>query len=138
VNLRKLALYSLASVAGVITGSSVILFCSAVLEWGPITSNVAAVFIGAVPNYLINRYLTWSKRDKNRLWGEIVPFWGMAVLGLGLSTWFVVLADDRWGTPIARTLANLSAFGLLWVAKFFLLEKVLFAVAPDVALVTEE
>jgi putative flippase GtrA len=138
VTLRKLLRYSLASIAGVITGTAVLAFCSAVLDWGPVSSNVLAVMLGAVPNYLINRYWTWSKRDRNRFWGEIAPFWGMSILGLVLSTWLVVLADERWPeSALARVAANLTAFGLLWVAKFFLLEKVLFVVAPEAAL-TEE
>jgi putative flippase GtrA len=135
VTLRKLLRYSVASMSGVVTGTAVLAFCSAVLDWGPITSNVTSVMIGAVPNYLINRYWTWSKTDKNRFWGEVVPFWGMSVLGLLLSIWFVVLADHRWpDSTFARVAANLSAFGLLWVAKFLLLEKVLFVVAPEAAL----
>jgi putative flippase GtrA len=139
VTLRKLLRYSLASVAGVVTGTAVLALCSAILDWGPVLSNVTSVFVGAVPNYLINRYWTWSKKDRNRFWGEVVPFWGMSLLGLILSTWFVVIADDRWPeSTFARVGANLSAFGLLWVAKFVLLEKVLFVVAPEAATVSED
>jgi putative flippase GtrA len=139
VTFRKLLRYSLASVAGVVTGTAVLVFCTEVLEWGPVLSNVTSVFLGAIPNYLINRYWTWSKTDKNRFWGEVVPFWAMSFLGLVLSIWFVVLADNRWPqSSIARVGANLSAFGLLWVAKFLLLEKVLFVVTPEVPAMSEE
>jgi putative flippase GtrA len=132
-------MYSLASVAGVITGVAVLAFATVMLDWGPVSANVLSVVIGAIPNYLINRYVTWSKRDKNRFWGEIVPFWGMSFLGLLLSTWFVVIADERWpDSSLARIGANLSAFGLLWVAKFFVLEKILFIAAPEAAQVLEE
>ena len=55
----------------------------------------------------------------------------MAFLGLALSTMAVGWADDRWGGQVAISVANLSAFGLLWVAKFLVLDRMLFAELED-------
>ena len=38
-----------------------------------VTGILFALAIGAIPNYLINRYWTWHQTGKNRLWGEVVP-----------------------------------------------------------------
>lgn len=130
---RKLVKYSAASAVGVICGQSALIFCSAVLGWPGVASNLTAVTVGAVPNYLMNRYWTWSKRGPNHLWGEVVPFWVMTLLGLLLSTWAVSYADDRWGSTFAISVANLSGFGVLWVVKFVLLDKLLFATKPGLA-----
>ena len=123
----KLVKYSAASVAGVVTSVIVLNVCLLVIDLDAVTSNIIAVTAGSVPNYLINRAWTFGKRDSHSFTREILPFWLMAVLGLILSTFAVAWADDRWdGNAIAVNIANLAAFGVLWVAKFFVLERVLF------------
>ena len=123
----KLVKYGTASVAGVITSVVVLNVCLLVLDLGAVTSNIIAVTAGSVPNYLINRAWTFNKRDRHSFTREILPFWLMAVLGLILSTFSVAWADQRWdGNTLALNIANLAAFGVLWVAKFFVLERVLF------------
>jgi putative flippase GtrA len=69
-----------------------------------------------------------GKKGRNSFFTEVLPFWGMALLGLVFSTWLVAIADRRWGTTIAIQAANLSAFGVLWVFKFLVLNHVLFKV----------
>lgn len=65
---------------------------------------------------------------------EVVPFAAISATGLALSTLAVAVAS-RWAEAVAldntwRTLtvqgANLGAFGVVWIAQFFLLDKVLF------------
>lgn len=125
--LSKVLKYGTASVAGVVTSQVVLVFFFVVVGMGAAPSNVVAVAAGSVPNYLINRAWTFNKRGAHSFTREVLPFWGMALLGLLLSTVAVAAADQRWGTAIAVAAANIGAFGLLWVAKFFVLERVLFA-----------
>jgi len=123
----KLVKYSAASVAGVITSVISLNFCLLVLDLDAVISNIISVTLGSIPNYLINRAWTFNKRDSHSFTREILPFWLMAVLGLIISTFAVAWADERFdGNPIALNAANLGSFGLLWVAKFFVLERVLF------------
>jgi len=98
-------------------------------------ANVLATAIATVPSYHLNRRWTWGKRDASDLWREIMPFWLLSFAGLVLSTVAVALTDSwlhgaHLGQPL-RTLvivvAHLSGFGILWVAQFILLERVLFA-----------
>jgi putative flippase GtrA len=96
------------------------------LGWSGVASNVFAVCITSIPAYLLNRYWVWGKNDKNRFWTEIVPFWGMAIAGLILSTVFVAIATQWSDSTIIVNLANLTGFGVLWVAKFLILDEVLF------------
>lgn len=128
---RKLAKYSTASVVAVCVGQPVFWICNGLLGWDAIISNLVSVSAGAVPNYLINRRWTWSQTGKNRLWGEIVPFWAMSALGVILSVLAVNYADDRWHSTPINAIAQLAGFGVLWLAKFLVLDRVMWRIVHD-------
>ncbi|HEX2030170.1 MAG TPA: GtrA family protein [Actinomycetota bacterium] len=128
--LGKATRYSLVSGASILITQVLLIGLKGGLEWPGATANVVAVSVAAVPAYVLNRYWVWSKRGRNHLWREIAPFWGMALLGLAFSTWLVAVADRTWGTVPAVSLANLLAFGLIWIGKFAVLDRVLFASRP--------
>ena len=128
----KLLKYSSASFAGLIVGQSVLALFYSGLEWGAIPSNLVSVAIGAIPNYLINRYWTWHQTGKNRLWGEVVPFWVMSFLGMVVSLFTVSYAEDRWGTGLAVAIAQVAGFGVLWLAKFLVLDKVMWRIVHEI------
>ncbi len=127
---RKTLRYSAVSAISVVISQALLIFFNGLLGWSGAASNAAAVCLAAGPAYLLNRYWVWNKRGRNHLWKEVVPFWAVALLGLAFSTWLVALADEIWGTTLAVSAANLSAFASLWVGKFLLLNHVLFAAVP--------
>lgn len=129
--IQKLVKYSAASAAGVVVGQATLIFCLEGLEWPALAANLASVTLGCIPNYTINRYWTWQQSGQNRLWGEVVPFWAMAALGAVLSMLAVAFADHQWGTTLAVAIANLAGFGVLWVAKFLVLDKLMWKVVHD-------
>ena len=128
----KLVKYSAASTGGVIVGLLTLNLFYTVLGWPALLANLASVTLGCIPNYTINRYWTWQKSGANRFWGEIVPFWVMAALGALLSFAAVAYAEERWGTALAINIAQLSGFGVLWIAKFLVLDKLMWKVVKDV------
>jgi putative flippase GtrA len=136
--IRKLMKYSTASVVAVSVGQPVFWIFDGALQWGAISSNLVSVSAGAVPNYLINRRWTWSQTGKNRLWGEVVPFWVMSALGMILSLFAVAYAEERWDSTVINSIAQLAGFGVLWIAKFLVLDKVMWKIVhdlqPDVAI----
>jgi putative flippase GtrA len=99
-------------------------------------ANVVATAVATVPSYHLNRRWTWGRRDASDLWREVMPFWVLSFTGLVLSTIAVALAD-AWTagvhltSPVIHTMllfiAQLSGFGLLWIAQFIVLDRVLFA-----------
>jgi putative flippase GtrA len=127
----KLVKYSSASAAGVVVGQATLIFCLEALEWPALLANLASVTLGAIPNYTINRYWTWQQSGKNRLWTEVIPFWTMSAAGAVLSMLAVAFADHQWGTTLAVAIANLAGFGVLWVAKFLVLDKIMWRVVHD-------
>jgi putative flippase GtrA len=136
--IRKLMKYSTASVVAVCVGQPVFWILDGVLGWAAIPANLVSVSCGAVPNYLINRRWTWSQTGKNRLWGEVIPFWVMTVLGMILSLIAVNYAEQRWDSTAINAVAQLAGFGVLWIAKFLVLDKVMWKIVhdlqPDVAI----
>lgn len=129
--IEKLLKYSVASGTGVVTDAVVLVVCAELIGMSFMTSHLTAVGVSSIPNYLINRYWTWQQQGKNRLWGEVVPFWVMAFLGFVLSTLFVAYAKEEWDTTIMVLIANLSGFGVLWLLKFLVLDKLMWKVVHD-------
>jgi putative flippase GtrA len=93
-------------------------------------SNILAVCISAVPAYYMSRSWVWGKKGKSHFKKEVLPFWIFVVTGLILSTLLVRWATDyAHGTLTGRAedllpnLVNMAAFGILWVLRFFLFDK---------------
>ena len=99
-----------------------------VAGWEAWHANLLSVSVGAVPAYLINRYWVWRRSGRNRLWGEIVPFWVITVVGAGAST-VAVNAVERWDNSGLIVLVNLGTYAVLWLVKFFILDRFLWPTA---------
>ena len=123
--------FVMVSAVSVPFSQAVFVLCKEVFELHEIVSNLVAVTLSCIPSYLLNRYWVWGKRGKNHFWREVFPFWAMAALGLVLSTIFVYFVDQRTDVTVFLMAANLSAFGLLYIAKFLILDRVLFKVADE-------
>jgi putative flippase GtrA len=123
---RKALKYSMVSVVAVACSQAILVLCSAVLGWDPVPSNVTAVTVSSVPSYLLNRAWVWGRTGSHDVLREVLPFWIFAFVGLGFSTLLVHLASDWSKATAVLSLANLTAFGILWVAKYLILDQLLF------------
>lgn len=123
--------YASVSLVGVVSTQVLIFFFHALLDFAAVPSNVVSVMIASLPAYLLNRYWVWGKRGKNHLTREVLPFWGFALVGLILSTVFVAMVERRTDATLAISAANISGFGVLWVARFFVLDRLLFKEAAE-------
>lgn len=99
-------------------------------DWNAAWANFAATLVMVGPNYVMNRYWVWAKNDTNRLWGEIVPFAVMALIGLVVSTIAAGVAESLGAGSVMLLIVNLLSFGVVWVGKFFVLDKFLFGHHP--------
>lgn len=126
--------YSAVSVVNVVVGQSLLFGFVGWVHLGATTANVLAVSISAVPAYFMNRAWVWGRRGKSDWKREVAPFWGFALLGLLVSTLVVTLASavlgvekgiDDWRQYVPNG-ANIVSFGVLWVAKFFVLDAMIF------------
>ncbi len=97
-------------------------------------SNALASGIATVPSYYLNRTWAWGKTGKSHLMREVVPFWVIAAISVVLSTIAVSFADHEAHRHLhSHTLetlvvegANFVTYGIIWVGKFILFNKVLF------------
>jgi len=129
---QKAIRYTLVSAISVVIGQTLLACFYNVVHWSAAWSNVWAVSISAGPSYYLNRYWAWGKRGRNHLLKEVLPFWGLALLGLAFSTWSVHFAEHRWhGSAVAVQAANLFGFGVLWVAKFVIFNELMFKHHPQ-------
>ncbi len=121
----RLGKYSAVSVMNVAITQSLLQL--ALLTGMPaVAANVLAVGLSALPAYLVNRRWVWGRQGSHSIAREIVPFWSYAFLGLAISTIAVAWADHRWHSNLAVSLANIASFGVLWAAKFVLLDRWMF------------
>ena len=128
-DLAKLIRFAAVSVLTVPLGLALLWILLEVANMRPVVANILAVSVLAIPNYILNRRWVWNKRGANSVRCEIAPFWAMSFLGALLSTAFVAITDRFTDASLVFLAANLCAFGIVWVLKFFVLEKYLFGPA---------
>lgn len=89
-------------------------------------ANFVSVSGASIPAYLLNRQWVWGKTGRHSVHREVLPFWGMSILGLIISTVAVAYVADHWDSQLAISATNIASFGTLWVAKYLLLDQVMF------------
>lgn len=124
--------YSMVSVFNVVFGQGM-LFGLVHTGMNPTMANVIAVCISAVPAYYMSRIWVWGKRGKSELKREVLPFWIFVGIGLAVSTASVYIASNVFPAPdgasilnlkkLLPNVANIGAFGVLWVVRFFWMDK---------------
>ncbi len=134
IDVRRLARYATVSVVATGVSQVVLATLVATRATGAAEANIIATMVGTVPSFELNRRWVWGKQGRRSMTTEIVPFAAISATGLVVSTLAVAIAA-RWAdnvglgtTPRTLTveLANLAAFGVVWIAQFVLLDKVLF------------
>ncbi|MHB1929627.1 MAG: GtrA family protein [Acidimicrobiales bacterium] len=136
---RKMFRYSMASVVSVIVSVVLLVFFDGLLQFGAVVSSTLATAIATIPSYEMNRKWAWGRSGRGHLWKEVVPFWVLAFIGWAFSTYSVKLTEGALRhsglSHLERTgiiaVVYVAAFGVLWVAKFIIFNKVLFASHPQ-------
>jgi len=138
MTLAKLLRYATVSVITTCISLTVLGLLVATRAASPGWANVWATAAGTIPSFELNRRWVWRKRERRSLLVEVLPFWILSFTGLALST-IAVSAAASWATraglgdagrTLASELANVAAFGSLWVAQFVILDRVLFGRPP--------
>jgi putative flippase GtrA len=119
----KLMRYCGVSAFNLVFGQSLLLFFHSGLDWPGWIANVAAVVISAGPAYLLSRHWVWQQSGPNRLKTEVLPFWSLALLGLLISTVAVAIVDSKYDGALPVMAASIGSFFLVWIFKFFVLDK---------------
>ena len=136
---KKAIKYTLVSVIAVLVTQVALAIIYGGLHWSARSANLAASSIGAVPSYYLNRYWAWGKRGRSHLLKEVAPFWILTFVGMAFSTWSAGFAEsfavDRYDSRLVQTMfvngGSIGAFGVLWIGKFMMFNKVLFKSHPE-------
>lgn len=124
---RKLLRFGAVSAFNVVLGQVLLYGAQVAMGWEPVAANTFAVCVGSLPAYFLSRYWVWEKKGKNHLIREVVPFWTLALIGFAFSTAAIWYVDVMWApAPWVINLTSLAAYGVVWVAKFVILDRILF------------
>ena len=104
---------------------------------GEVEATVFANVVATIPSYFLNRMWVWGKGGRSRVMKEIVPFWVMSAIGIVVSIGGAAVARhigkvnhlSHGEQTAVLLLANLISFGLFWVLKYMLYNR-LFHVHP--------
>jgi putative flippase GtrA len=135
---KQIIRYTMVSVISTVVSFGVLALVFGVFHlWGEIVSTVFANVVATVPSYFLNRQWVWGKGGRSHVMKEIVPFWVMSAIGIVVSIGGAAIArhigtahhlSHAQQTAVVL-LANLISFGLFWVLKYMLYNR-LFHVHP--------
>lgn len=129
----KLWRYGTISIVSTVISLSGLFLFYRIMGLSPGWSNIWATVIATVPYYYLNRIWVFKKRGRSHLTKEVIPFWAIAFGSLILSTLAVRFAGYEARTIASKTtragilvLANFATYGVLWLMKFFVFNRILF------------
>jgi putative flippase GtrA len=134
----KVVRYTLVSAIAALTSLIILTIVYGVLRlWTEVISTLFANVMAGIPSYILNRRWVWGKSGRSHIWREILPFWVMSLTGIGFALYTATLAhnfaDAHHLHHLARTIlvvgANVAAFGVLWVLKFLILNRLFAQIA---------
>jgi putative flippase GtrA len=135
---KQLIRYSMVSVISTIASFGVLALVYGLhIIKGEIEATVFANVVATVPSYFLNRKWVWGKGGRSHVMKEIVPFWVMSAIGITVSIGGAAVARHIGTThhlshieeTVVLLVANLISFGLFWVLKYMLYNR-LFHVHP--------
>jgi putative flippase GtrA len=126
--------YVAVSVVNTAVGECLLIGALWLLRWPAWGANVFAAALAAGPAYVMSRRWVWRMVGHSHFAGEVVPFWSLAFLGLALSSGAVVVAQhaalsahvSRGWETLGVAVAALTAYGVVWVLRFFILDRFVF------------
>lgn len=87
------------------------------------------------PNFVVSKYYVWRHKRKDNMATEIMVFWVSALLGTALASGTVWVAAQFFKEQngllahrIAIFIAQLVGYGVVWVARFIFLDRLIFKV----------
>jgi putative flippase GtrA len=134
----KVIRYTLVSAISAVTALVILTVVFGVLRlWGEVFSTLFANVMAGIPSYFLNRQWVWGKSGRSHIWREVVPFWVMSITGIAFALYAASLAQSFANAHhlqhFARTVlvvgANVAAFGILWLLKFLILNRLFVEIA---------
>lgn len=119
--------FAAVSLASLVTGHLLLYGIHVWMGVAPVPSNLSSTTINTALVFYANRRWVWNVTSAVEFRREVVPFVSLAVLGLAVSTVLVWATAALVGEGLWVNLANLVGFGLVWLSRFFLLDRWVYA-----------
>jgi putative flippase GtrA len=134
----RLVRYGSVSVFSTVFGLTMLGLMVGVLGWNATWSNIITTAIGVIPAFELSRRWVWAHDGKRSILGQAVPYAAISFVGLVASTIAVHLAagatsaSSRLVHTAAVEVANLGAYGILWVVQYVVCDRILFRPRAEV------
>lgn len=126
--------YAAVSVINIFNHQTLLYIAHSIWEWSGGLANVFAACVSAVPGYFLSRAWVWQRSGNHSLRGEVLPFWGIALAGLIVSSVMAEGADRAFESALAVAIASLVGYLIVWIVKFFLLDRLFAHNAEEMAI----
>jgi putative flippase GtrA len=98
-----------------------------------VAASIASAALLTVPNFFANKHWVWRNSSRENLRAQVAVFWVAAMLGVTFATLLTYLADalvdsHGWIEKVAVFMAQLAGFGIVWLGRYFILDRWLFKV----------
>ena len=121
----KLLRYCGVSVVNVICGQAVLGFCLAILDLRAVPSQVIAAMVSAIPAYILSRRWVWKQSGRDSFRTEVLPFWIIALVGLVFAVTSIAIVEQFTENTLVLMFTSLAAYGVVWVAKYIILDRIM-------------
>jgi putative flippase GtrA len=111
------------SAVTLLTGHLILYVLHAPLDVEPVVANMLSTAINTTIVLAANRRWVWLIDSRVGIRSEIFPFMLIAAAGLVLSTALVWVTARSGGEGLWINAANLAGFGILWLARFAVLDR---------------
>lgn len=125
VHILRLLRYFGVSVVNVLVSTGVLMACYSVFNWTALTANLTAQIVATAPAYFLSRNWVWKQKGPHRLTSEVLAFWIVALVGLGLSSLIVWLVELHLEETWLFLAGVFFAYGLTWGIKYLFLDQVI-------------
>ena len=131
MHLRRLWRYAATSVVATAVSEATIVVVYATGMLSASRAAVVASLAGAVPSYVMSRHWIWPESDRRHAGRQVTAYIAIAVASLAISSVLTGLAaahvpGGRAAHDAVVAATYLGTYGLLWVGKFGLYQRVLF------------
>jgi len=121
---EKVLRYCGVSVVNVFTGQTTLFVALALFQVNPVPAQVVAASVSAGPAYVLSRRWVWRQTGRDSVRSEIIPFWLLTLAGLAFALTAMALVAQVSEAPLVLMFTSLVAYGLVWVAKYLVLDLV--------------
>lgn len=92
-----------------------------------VLANGTAVVVVSIVGYFLSTLFVWDSDPGRRLRYEVPMFWTLSLTGFVVSTAIVAIAVAVSDHPLAVNLASGASYAVVWLARFVILDRLVFA-----------